>query len=369
MKKNIVVFLLFLLLIIFIGFNLYRAQSNDKIISINTTKVEEQTLKNIIMIPGTLKLADEQYIYYSTEKGDLDNIYVTEGSQVQVGTPILTYQNDKLDLEKKQNQLSQKSSQIQINSIDKKLENLNKQSKKQQESDEVVETDKTQLEIDLATSKLELEKNKLEEKEINKKTNGLEIKSEIKGTVLEVNKDAANKVGEIQQPLIHIGDTSQYLASGLLSEYDALNITVGQPVTIKSDVLPNKKWSGTVKQIGYLPEKQATTDTSDDNPNQYPVEVKIDDEDIKSIKPGFKLILEIETTSKKAQALPTKSIMTEGKNKYIYAVKDNKLIRKKIKTGETTNKFVEILNGVSSKEKVVANPSDKLKEGMEVNIQ
>lgn len=369
MKKIISLTLLFLILIVFIGFNLYRTQDTGKITSVHTTKLKEHNLKNIVMIPGTLKLADEQYIYYNAEKGDLNQIHVTEGSKIQIGTPVITYQNDELDLEKKQNQLNQRSSKIQINSLSKKIEKLDKQPNYTNELKEQMQSDKVQLNLDLETAKLELEKNKLEEKEINKKKDKLDIKSKIKGTVLEVNKEAANAVGETQQPLVHIGNTEEYLANGVLSEYDALNVKIGQPVTIKSDVLPNREWNGTVKKIGALPDKQTTTDNSVDTTNQYPLEVKINDKDIQNLKPGFKLILEIETTSKETRALPIKAIMTEENNKYVYIVKDHKLIHRKVRVGETTSKFIEILEGVSPKEKVVTNPSGKLKEGMEVDIQ
>ena len=378
MKKGIIFLIVIIILILTISINVYRAQGDNENVEVNVTQLTEKQLRSTVMIPGTLKLADEQYVYYDTQKGELDNIHVTEGSRVQYGTPVVTYENDALELEKEQNKLAKKSSQLHIDSLNKQLNNLNKKQKElekqvsKEEAKEQIASERTQLNVDLETAKIELEKNKLDMKSTAKKEADLEVKSEINGTVLEVNKEAVNNTSDVQKPLAHIGNTDQYLASGMLSEYDALNVKSGQPVTITSDVVPNKKWTGTVKQIGYLPQQQAVAaDASGagDAPNQYPVEIKIDDEDIKSMKPGFKLLLEIETNSQTAKSIPAKSIVNEDKKTYVFVVKDGKALRREVKIGQRTNKFVEIVKGISAKDKVVTNPSDQLTDGVEVNVQ
>jgi HlyD family secretion protein len=50
-------------------------------------------------------------------------------------------------------------------------------------------------------------------------------------------------------------------------------------------------------------------------------------------------------------------------------VKDKKAVRKEVKIGETTNKFIEIKSGVSSKDKVITNPTKNLTDGAEVTVQ
>ncbi|MFE3976653.1 MULTISPECIES: efflux RND transporter periplasmic adaptor subunit [unclassified Peribacillus] len=377
MKKKLIISIVSLFVLIILGINVYlsKGSASNKEVNVNVTQLKERTLKSTIMIPGTLSLANEQYIYYDGEKGNLDKIHVTEGSIVQVGTPILTYESDEIELEKEQHKLGRKSSQLQINSLINQIANLNVKQKNletelgKEEAKHQIGSERTQLNLDLETAKLELEKNDLESKSILKKEQKLEVKSDIKGTVLEVDREAVNNTSETQKPVIHIGSTDQYIARGVLSEYDALNIKSGQSVVITSDVLPNKKWEGTVKQIDYLPQQQASSDSTSEHANQYPIEIKIDDEDISTIKPGFKLLLDIETTSKKAKSLPVKSIVTEGKNKYVYVVENGEVSLIKVKVGETTGKFIEIVSGVSEQDKVVSNPSKKLSDGLEVNFK
>ncbi|MET3685486.1 HlyD family secretion protein [Priestia megaterium] len=376
MKKGIIITAVAVVIVAVIGINVYRAQSvSGKAINVHVANIKEKKLRNTVMVPGTLKLADEQYVYFDAEKGEVERFHVTEGSRVQQGTSLVTYESDTLDLEQEQNKLEKKSSQLQIDSVSKQLSNLNKKQKElekemsKQEARDQIDTERTQLNLDLETAKIDLERNKLETKSIAKKERNLDVTSDINGTVLEVDKEAVNNTSDIQKPLIHIGNTDEYLATGVLSEYDALKIKTGQAVKITSDVLPDKEWAGSVKQIDYLPQQQASAEAGNDAANQYPIEVKVDDQDITMIKPGFKLLLEIETNSKKASSLPIKAVVNEDGEKYVYVVKDKKAVRKEVKIGETTNKFIEIKSGVTSKDKVITNPTKNLTDGAEVTVQ
>lgn len=376
MKKGIIITAVAIVIVAVIGINVYRAQSvSGKAVNVHVANLKEKKLRNTVMVPGTLKLADEQYVYFDAEKGEVERFHVTEGSRVQQGTSLVTYESDALDLEQEQNTLEKKSSQLQIDSVSKQLSNLNKKQKElekemsKQEARDQIDTERTQLNLDLETAKIDLERNKLEAKSIAKKERNLDVASDINGTVLEVDKEAVNNTSDIQKPLIHIGNTDEYLATGVLSEYDALKIKTGQAVKITSDVLPDKEWAGSVKQIDYLPQQQASAEAGNDGANQYPIEVKVDDQDITMIKPGFKLLLEIETSSKKASSLPIKAVVNEDGEKYVYVVKDKKAVRKEVKIGETTNKFIEIKSGVSSKDKVITNPTKNLTDGAEVTVQ
>ncbi|MCM3150563.1 efflux RND transporter periplasmic adaptor subunit [Priestia megaterium] len=376
MKKGIIITAVAVVIVAVIGINVYRAQSvSGKAINVHVANIKEKKLRNTVMVPGTLKLADEQYVYFDAEKGEVERFHVTEGSRVQQGTSLVTYESDTLDLEQEQNKLEKKSSQLQIDSVSKQLSNLNEKQKElekemsKQEARDQIDTERTQLNLDLETAKIDLERNKLEAKSIAKKERNLDVASDINGTVLEVDKEAVNNTSDVQKPLIHIGNTDEYLATGVLSEYDALKIKTGQAVKITSDVLPDKEWAGSVKQIDYLPQQQASAEAGNDGANQYPVEVKVDDQDITMIKPGFKLLLEIETSSKKASSLPIKAVVNEDGEKYVYVVKDKKAVRKEVKIGETTNKFIEIKSGVSSKDKVITNPTKNLTDGAEVTVQ
>lgn len=50
--------------------------------TVKVTNLKKMEISNKIMISGTLKLAEEQTIYYNPEKGDVDEILVKEGDNV-----------------------------------------------------------------------------------------------------------------------------------------------------------------------------------------------------------------------------------------------------------------------------------------------
>src|SRR6476660_1302530 len=130
MKKGITILVIASAIVLVIGINVYSAQSgSSKTTNVAVTNLKEKTLKNTVMVPGTLKLADEQYVYFDAEKGEVERFHVTEGSRVQQGTSLVTYGSDALDLEQEQNNLEKKSSQLQIDSVSKQLSNLNKKQK------------------------------------------------------------------------------------------------------------------------------------------------------------------------------------------------------------------------------------------------
>ncbi len=86
----------------------------------------------------------------------------------------------------------------------------------------------------------------------------LNVKSEMDGTVISVNQEAASKKSDIQEPVIHIGDPEHLIVAGNLSEYDTLKVKKGQSVTITSDAIPGKTWKGRVAAVGLVPDQKSS---------------------------------------------------------------------------------------------------------------
>lgn len=105
--------------------------------TVKVTNLKKMEISNKIMISGTLKLAEEQTIYYNPEKGDVDEILVKEGDDVVQGTPLFTYKNSQLLLEQKQNKLQQESADMELNSLQKQLNNVNNLLKEDKENEEL----------------------------------------------------------------------------------------------------------------------------------------------------------------------------------------------------------------------------------------
>ncbi|MEC1678596.1 efflux RND transporter periplasmic adaptor subunit [Bacillus mojavensis] len=364
------------LVALFIGINIYRSAapaSGSAGQKVETVSLEEKKISSTVMVPGTLEFSDEQYVFYEADKGTLHDIKVKEGDKVKKGTPLVTYSNEQLSLEKEQNELTAESNRLQIDQILEKLQALDNKEKEltkqlgKKEAEKQIESERTELEMQEKTAQIELKQTELQRQSLANKMSDLQVKSEIDGTVISVNKEAASKKSDIQEPVIHIGNPKNLVVSGKLSEYDTLKVKKGQKVTLTSDVIQDKTWKGTVSAVGLVPDQQenAAAAAGTDQAVQYPLQVKIKG-DLPEGKPGFKFIMNIETDKRKTNTLPSKAVKKEDDQYYVYTVKDGKAKRVDVKIGEVTDNVTEIKEGISKDDQVILNPADDLADGTEV---
>ncbi|WP_369888540.1 efflux RND transporter periplasmic adaptor subunit [Bacillus halotolerans] len=364
------------LVALFIGINIYRSAaptSGSAGQKVETGSLEEKKISSTVMVPGTLKFSNEQYVFYEADKGTLNDIKVKEGDKVKKGTPLVTYTNEQLSLEKEQNQLTSESNRLQIDQIQEKLQALDSKEKEltkqlgKKEAEKQVDSERTELEMQEKTAQIELKQTELQRQSLANQVSDLQVKSEIEGTVISVNQEAASKKSDIQEPVIHIGNPKDLVVSGKLSEYDTLKVKKGQKVTLTSDVIQDKTWKGTVSAVGLVPNQQdnAAAAAGTDQAVQYPLQVKIKG-DLPEGKPGFKFIMNIETDKRKTNTLPSKAVKKEDDQYYVYTVKDGKAKRVDVKIGEVTDDVTEIKEGISKDDQVILNPADDLADGTEV---
>jgi HlyD family secretion protein len=373
-KKTWIASGVLLLVIIMISVSVYR-QVFAKEPSVKTIEITEEEISSLLMIPGTVKLQEEQIVYATPDKGELKELLVEEGQAVTKGTVIASLQNPQLDLEIEQNKLAIESVNLKINQLDKQIKQL--KDKEKTVSDQIgndeakkqlaPETEQLQMEKKLAA--IELKQTTLQKDMIIKRQGELEIKSTIDGVVLVAKKPAAdtNQAASLD-PILHIGRLDGMTSTGLLSEYDTLKVSGGQKVLLRADAVPGIEWQGEITKIAILPQQSQGSLQSGSQAVQYPVTVKISGE-MKALKPGFQVIMEIETDKKTAMVLPLDALFDDGDVPYVYLVKDGKAHKQNVKTGITSGKKIEILKGVSKEDSVIVNGPDNLKDGLEVIVK
>ena len=369
MKKKIWIVVSVVVIIVgLFGANVWVKAKNGNF-AVEVATLKEKTVTNKVMTQGTLKLAEEQTIYFNSEKGEIDEILVNERADVTQGAPLLKYKNDQLVLEQKQNQLQLQASNLEVKSLQEQYNQLEKQLKEDKEN-ETLQSERNQVKLQLQQANLEIQQLQLQKDSINQKIADLEVKSDISGKVVEVNKQAAVVSNQMEpEPLIRIGSLNQLIVEGVISEYDTLNIKEGQVVTLKSEAVPDKSWTGKVSQISYLPEEASNTGTDGGARSvQYPIEVVVEDQNI-DLKPGFQMIVEITTDQYKAKTLPISAVKQDGDVNYVYVVKDGKVEKRNVTIGTTSSEMIEIKDGITVKEQVITNPDKDITEGMEVTIK
>jgi len=93
---------------------------------------------------------------------------------------------------------------------------------------------------------------------------------------------------------------------------------------------------------------------------------KIENENSEII-PGSLLEIEILYNDKNALSVPDTSIMYEGSKKFIYKIEDNNILKKiEVNTGMRSLGNIEILDGLYSGDKIVAEGLTKVRPGMKI---
>ncbi|WP_240377053.1 efflux RND transporter periplasmic adaptor subunit [Bacillus piscicola] len=350
-----------------VSFNIWKNLTEGSITA-KVTTLSEETITENVMTPGRLTLAEQQTIYYTPEKGEVAEIFVEEGENVKRGTPLIRYKNEQLALEKKQNELQLQSGTLQLHDIREQHKELDEQLQ-EDEDNEQLQAEHDQVKLQQQQANIEIKQAQLQQESTEQQIAELEAKSDIEGIVLEVNEEAAAGSNQMeQQPLVRIGSLDKLVVEGVISEYDTLKIEEGQSVTLRSDAVPDKTWEGKVSLVSYLPQEADNVAGAGNTPGvQYPIEVTIDDKNM-NVKPGFQMILEIQTDQHKAKTLPLTAVKQDGDVHYVYVVKDGLAKRREVKVGSVSGETIEMKDGLSADEQVIINPADDMTDGMEVTV-
>jgi HlyD family secretion protein len=366
MKKKIGIIIgVVVIIAVLFGVNIWKSVGATNT-AVEVTSLSKEKISEKVMTPGILKLANEQTIYHSLEKGEIAEFYVEEGADVKKGDALLRYENKQLKLEVKQNELQLQSTQLQLNNIRKQHKDLDEQLKKDKEND-MLQDEHDQLELQEKQTKLEIEQLQLQQQGVEGQISDLVVRSEMDGKVVSVNKGATASTSGIEpQALIQIGTLNQLIVEGVISEYDTLKIEEDQNVVLSSDAKPGESWKGKVSFIAFLP-KEADA-LQGETGVQYPIEVTVDDENM-NLKPGFQMVIEIITEERETKTLPLTAVKQEGETNYVYIVVDGKAKKQDVEVGLVSNENIEIIKGLTEKEKVILDPSDNVTAGMDVTVE
>jgi HlyD family secretion protein len=204
-------------------------------------------------------------------------------------------------------------------------------------------------------------------------------------TYLPVNEGEIAIVGIQNSPgttLMTISDMSVITAEVKVDEADIVNVRLGQEAEIKVDALGDKKLKGHVSEVGNSALNRSggtTSNTGSQEAKDFKVVITLDDPP-DTLRPGLSCTVTIITarTAKvltipiqaltvrefddPSDPLKKKKIEKEG----VYTLKDNTVLFKTVKTGITGTTDIEILEGLSEKEKIVTGPYQVLR-GLEDN--
>ncbi|MGH7133103.1 MAG: HlyD family efflux transporter periplasmic adaptor subunit [Phycisphaerales bacterium] len=154
------------------------------------------------------------------------------------------------------------------------------------------------------------------------------------------------------QRIIVLPDTSEMMASVRVHESLTGRIRKGQSVSVKIDASSGAPVPGTVDSIGVIAEGGSWMDP---NLREYTVKVRLDTTGVEAaIKPSMRCEAEIFLDKvENTLAVPASAVFTEGMVRYVYVPSGSHYLRKPVRVGRRSDRYVEIAGGIADGQRVL----------------
>jgi len=214
-------------------------------------------------------------------------------------------------------------------------------------------------------------------------------------TALPIKEGEVTVIGTMNNPgtqMLTISDMSQVEAVMMVDETSVPQVKVGQKAKLSIDAYPNRKFEGTVTEVGSSPIPKNDPDllslTQNTEAINFKVKIRVENPP-DTIRPGFSVTADIVTGQMDGaiaipiQALVVRDVPSKDKKpsgggarpeteEGVYAVKDGKLVFDKVETGIAGELLIEIKKGPAVGQEIVTGPFKVLrqvKEGDRVIIE
>lgn len=369
------VLLVILLLVVIAGgvWTWYALTHKEAETTYKTATVSKGTVTTTVSATGNVAAVTSASISPSVS-GTVESVLVKAGDTVTAGQTLFTIENSSLDLAVSKASIAVQQAKQKINedtnAITQAQENLATVTADEKSSD----TQKTAAALKVSAAQLALKSDKVSLASAQQDyADAVETAAErtvtatVGGTVTALNVAVGDTVGSgsssgssagsstsanssstssSSSASVTITDLSALQVSVTLNEADAVNVTVGQPVSLTFDAIDDLTLTGKVKSID-------TVGTSTSNVVSYSAVLSFDTVD-SHLKPGMSVSATI-TTAMKQDVLTVSSsaIKTNGDTKYVLVMKDEEVSQQTVSVGLVGDSTTEITSGLESGQTIV----------------
>ncbi|HFU3701002.1 TPA: efflux RND transporter periplasmic adaptor subunit [Streptococcus suis] len=334
--------------------------------SLSYQVVQEGSIASSTLLTGVVSAAEEQYVYYDPSKGDISEILVEPGSQVEAGTALLRYDSTELQSALDSAVRARDKVGRQIDELQRNYQTVtvpadattgeDTQSTSQQSYDSQL----ADLNDAYADAQAAVDKAYIAVLEAT-------VTSTVSGTVVEVNKSVSkNATGS--QTVIHIVNQASLQVKGNLTEYDLANIATDQAVKLTTKVYPDQTWDGKISYISNYPatdqEASAVAGATSGTSAKYPFKVALTSE-VGDLKQGFTVNIEVVNTSKNI-LVPVTAVVYEEDKTFVWTIVDGKAKKVEVTLGNADAINQEVQTGLAVGDHVISYPTLDLEDGKEV---
>jgi len=184
------------------------------------------------------------------------------------------------------------------------------------------------------------------------------VKAPISGTIAQRSLDKGD-FASTNSPFFKIVDMDIVKVIAKVSERDVNSIRIGQRAIIKPDAYPGAEFTGTLKKISPVIDKDSRTcdiEIEAQNPNQ-------------KLKPGMFARVELTVSeSRIAPVVPDEALQKEENKVFVFMVVDDKAVRKDVSAGISDGIKTEIISGLQAGDEVIISGLENLYDGAAVSV-
>lgn len=204
--------------------------------------------------PGRFSgVVESQETWEIQQKQDktIKEILVEVGEDVDVGTPLLTYDTATMETDLKQAELELERFDNDITNLNNQIKQLEKEKKEASDDEKLSYTTQIQTaQTDIKKTEYEKKSKSVEIEQMKEQIANATITSEIKGVVKSINNgESQDMTGGESQALMTILSTGDFRIKGKVNEQNLSAVTEGEPAIVRSRVDDKRIWNGTFGKI------------------------------------------------------------------------------------------------------------------------
>lgn len=376
-KKKAIPVLIFLTILLLVYLLFLRAPSAVKV---TVSEVVQGDLTSTVSAPGIIRPLTEVQIS-SSINGVVQQLMVKEGQEVKKGELLLQIDPSEFRAQVRRAQAGLEVAQAnleQARSQWKRAEQLYKSNLISEQEYESARTNHLLSQAQLKESRASLEQTQ----EQLQKTR---ITSPLEGTVIQVNIELGENVitGTLDNPgtkLMIVADLSRMEVESQIDEADIAKVDMGQRAIVEVEAIPEKRFNGSVQEVGYAAEDQGIEQDATVN---YNISILIEDS-ISELKPGMTATSEIITAQlEDVIMIPIQSVVIrpvdqlssefqsgndnielKGKeqSEAVFVVQNGIASLVPVITGVAGEEYIQIRSGLQPGQQVITGPFNSLRE-------
>ena len=348
MKKIGVLVLLILIAVGIVSILLYNKSKNDALAKsseliaafpVTVAEVKNEKYEETLSMVGTINPNAEVTVLSETQ-GKVIAVYVNIGDHVSRGTVIA-----KVDDEIKKATLD--NAEANFEKAKKDLERYEKLNKEKSVND--VQLEQSKLTYKITESQYIIAKRQLSDTKITSEATGV-----ITARMVEVGTVVGNNT-----PVATIVDIATLKLKVNVAEKDVFQLKVGESVDVTTDVYPDMKFPGKIKNIN----------SKGDEGHTYPVEITMQNNAKNPLKAGMFARVYFNTVKRESALVIARAALVGSiREPQVYKVENNIAKLCKIVIGNDFGDKLEVNDGLKQGDVIVVNGQYNLQDNVQVTI-